>query len=160
MRFVVGAIVAMMLAGACRSTEAPTEPARPLKLKTVSLSMSAEANDNWPVPVELVRFEDAALADILLSKDAKNWFDGDGENFRRAHPEVRSDSWEVVPGTLVGPFEVRMRGKLAGVLFCGTRQAAAPLRVERKGDVVINIDDTGCTLTGGSPTKERSWLPW
>lgn len=160
MRFVVVALVAVMLVAACKNAESPTEPARPLKLKTISLSMSAEANDNWPVPVELVRFEDATLADILLRKDAQNWFDGEGEDFRRAHPEVRSDSWEVVPGTLVGPFEMRMRGKLAGVLFCGTRQPAAPLRVERKGNVVINIDDTGCTLTGGAPSKERSWLPW
>ncbi len=132
-----------------RDKESITKPARPVKIKTIALTMAANTNDNWPVPVELVRVEDASLVETLLNIKANAWFEEAGRSFRQAHPEAHFDSWEIVPGTFAGPFNVKARGKLAAVLFCGTRLPSPPLRFERSGKVLINVSDAGCTLSGG-----------
>ncbi len=149
------------LVGGCRSQgESITKPERPLKLRTITLALDAQANDNWPVRVELVRVRDADLVDALLDIQTDAWFDQDGRNFRQRHPDAHFDSWEVVPGTTIGPFKARRRGRLAGVLFCDTRVPSAPLRVARNGKVLVTIGDEGCEVGGGKPRKKkRRWLP-
>lgn len=135
------------------------KPAKLLKVKTISLNMLPGTNENWPVAVELVRVRDMALVDTLLRISTEEWFGEMGESFRQAHPEALYDAWEVVPGTQVGPFRVRERGKFAGVLFCRTRQETPPLRFLKNGEVTINIDNSGCTPSGGKPGRGRL-LPW
>ncbi len=130
-----------------------TKPSQPLKVKNVSLNMLPAANQNWPVAVELVRVRDVELVDALLRIKTEDWFGEAGNNFRQAHPDALYDAWEVVPGTNVGPFKVRKRGRFAGVLFCRTRAGSPPLRFNRNGNVVINIDNTGCTPSGGKRAR-------
>ncbi len=147
-----------LAAGGCASRkEKLTKPKRLLKLERITLSMADGANDDWPAAVELVRVEDAALVERLLGIDPTGWFDGAGNAFRQAHPEVHYDAWEVVPGTVVGPLDVKVDAKVAGVLFCDTSTPPAPLRFERNGSVTVRVEDAGCILDGGEPLDKPSF---
>lgn len=146
--------------GGGRNPDAPQKPKNPVRLKTVSLAMSKEANSGWPAKVELVRVRDEGLANVLLRIKAADWFGTEGDAFRQANPFAQYDAWEVVPGTNIGPFKTRRRGRFAGVLFCGIQSERPPYRMHRDGNVMIYIDDEGCTVTGTSDAKGRRFLPW
>lgn len=151
------ALAALLLLG-CGGRGDDSAVERPLKLKQLTVDMAEQTNDNWPARLDLVRFEDASLADELLRVETDVWFASGKQTFERAHPEALFDSWEVVPGTVVGPFDVKVDGRVVGVLFCGTRTPPPPLRVERDGKVVVHVDEDGCSLGGGKPSKARG--PW
>ena len=142
----------------CATDSVRTEPERPLRIESATLSLAPEANGRRPVRVSLVRVEDERLAEDLLAAAGTEWFEGGGrEAFLAAHPTALHDWWEVVPGTTIGPFDLRARRALAGVLLCdiGSR---APVRVERDGEIRIGIDDDGCRIEGGEPSREPGVL--
>lgn len=154
-----GLAVAMLLLvalTACAGRSPSEPPERPLRLKRIELSMADNANQDWPARVELVRMKDARLADELLRFETDDWFGEGGRAFKNGHPEVFFDDWEVVPGTTIGPFDVRLRDDVVGVLFCDTRADPPPLRFERNGDVMVRVEEGGCTLDGGRPSREKS----
>ena len=153
--------VSIAIAGCAGGRETVTEPAQPLELDRISLAAAPGTNDNWPVRVDLVRVRDATLVSRLLHTQTRAWFAESSHTFRQAHPEGFFHSWEVVPGTVVGPVDVDVEGPVAGVLFCETPSSPLPIRFERDGDVVVRIDDEGCALVGGSPSKKSSlWSGW
>ena len=162
MKKMIPALTALLMAAplmiGCAGRDDSTEALRPLKLKQLTVNMAAETNDNWPARLDLVRFKDASLADELLRVETDVWFESGREAFVRAHPEAFFDTWEIVPGTVAGPFDVKVGEKVVGVLFCGMRPPPPPLRVERDGKVVVYVDAQGCSLGGGSPSKARG--PW
>ena len=118
----------------------------PLKLKRVSLAMAAGANGNRPARVELVRVSDERLAAELVATDTAAWFDAVGEAFRRANPNAVFDAWELVPGHVAGPVNVKADGKFAGVLFCDAEPRSAPFRLAPGRKLTVAIDVTGCRL--------------
>ena len=131
-----------------------------LTVETVTLRMASGVNDNWPVPVELVRVADQEALDQLLAMNAADWFGASGEAFRVANTDALYDAWEIVPGTTAGPFDVRVAGRFKGVLFCDVKgeepQLAAPF--ERDGDVLVSVKDTGCLLAGGCASRRAGLL--
>ena len=142
----------------CAAESVRTEPARPLRIESATLTLAPEANGRRPVRVSLVRVADERLAENLLAAAGSDWFEGGGrEAFLAAHPTAVHDWWEIVPGTTIGPFDLRSRGVLAGVLVCdvGSR---APVRVERDGELQIGIDDDGCRIEGGEPSREPGFF--
>lgn len=141
-------ILALLVAGGCAGRD-PFAIDDPLKLKRVSLAMAAGANGNRPARVELVRVGDMRLLDELIATDATAWFDGVGERFHRANPRAVFNAWELVPGHVSGPVNVKAKGRFAGVLFCDAPSGSAPFRLERDGDLTVVIDDNGCRLDGG-----------
>ena len=142
----------------CASDSVRTEPERPLRIESATLSLAPAANDRRPVRVSLVRVDDERLAEDLLAVNGTEWFeDGGRDGFLAAHPTAVHDWWEVVPGTTIGPFDLRARGARAGVLFCDVGPRA-PVRVERDGEVRIGIDDHGCRIEGGEPSREPGLL--
>ena len=154
-------LVPIVIAGCTGGRETITEPARALELDRISLAAAPGTNDNWPVRVELVRVRDVALVRQLLHIQTEAWFAESSHAFRQSHPEGFIYSWEVVPGTVVGPVDVAVEGPVAGVLFCETPSSPLPIRFERDGDVVVRIDDEGCALIGGQPSKKSSlWSAW
>ena len=142
----------------CATDPVRNEPERPLRIESATLSLASAANNRRPVRVSLVRVDDERLAGDLLAVTGTGWFeDGGRDGFLAAHPTAVHDWWEVVPGTTIGPFDLRARGARAGVLFCdvGSR---APVRVERDGELRIGIDDDGCRIEGGEPSREPGLL--
>ena len=146
-----------LLAGCVADDAGLSVPQRPLRLDSFTLAMAGAANGNWPVAVDLVRVQDEALVQSLLAIEATAWFGSAGDRFRKAHPGARIDSWQIVPGTVVGPIDLSIEEDVGGVLFCGYRTlTSVPLRVERDGHVTVRIDDSGCTLHGGEPSREST----
>ncbi len=131
------------------------EPSRPLRLRTLELSVGAGVNSNRPVEITLVRVLDAKHLDKLLAIETPAWYDGEREVFEGAAPDSIIQSWEVVPGTRVGPEDMEVDDKVAGVLYCNLiENPQPPTRVERNGQVVVSITDEGCEIGGGTPTRE------
>ena len=131
----------------------------PIKLKRMSFVMAPGANGNWPARVELVRVADERLVADLIATDTSAWFGETGGAFRRAHPTAYYDAWELVPGHVKGPVNVRRKGKLAGILFCDAQSGSTPFRVQRGRHLTVAIDDTGCRLEG-VPRKKSNLRPW
>ena len=159
------ALVAMWFLSGCAGTaeqEAQLEPKRPLKIETLKLVAARGVNDNSPVPVDLVRVPNVTLLPELLSTETRTWFAEGRDRFRNAYPDAYIDSWELVPGTVVGPVDVELDVDVAGVLFCGLMNgvdAGAPFRIEQDGELTITVGDTECSVSGGEPSREKSgWL--
>ena len=139
----------------------PEPPERPLRLRQIELEMIEDPSRSMPVRVELVRVADARLMPEILGIDTRDWFGEGGQSFRSAHPEAIYDSWEIVPGTAIGPFAMQVDGDVAGVLFCDTLAAPPPLRFELDGAVRVTIDDDGCELSGGESSRSGiNWFFW
>lgn len=147
----------MLLVGCAGKSEEITKPKDPLKLRSITLQMAEKANANWPARVALVRIKDAALLPRLTAMKSDGWFGEAGTSFRAAHPDIYVDSWEVVPGTVVGPFKIRLRERVAGLLFCETSASPPPLRLDMDGHVVVSVDDDRCRVSEPEKPK-RSWF--
>lgn len=159
LRFIYLVCGLLLLLAGCRggsSKESITKPKPPLKLSKIALTMEWDANDNWPVSVELVRVKDADLVEELLSIESKDWFGKKGNDFRLSHPSARFNSWELVPGTLIGPEKVKAKGRLAGVLFCGLRKGAAPFRFKQNGKALVIVNQDGCSVRKDSKRGRSS----
>lgn len=157
----IGLLAALALAG-CRlfgGGDGRQKPRDPVRVRSVTMVMSATANEGWPAPLELVRVRDEALVAALLRIDAEDWFGAGGEDFRHANPAAFYDAWEIVPGTDSGPYATRPRGRFGGVLFCGTRLPTPPQRLLASGHLTIHIDDEGCDVAE-RPRGKRWWWPW
>ena len=159
-RWAVVALAGGLGLGGCGGApEGGVVPDPPLRLERVELHMLEGINEGWPARIALVRVPDAALVEGLLRMTPEDWFGAPGVAFLQAHPQAMHEHWEVVPGTRVGPIDVRRTGDLAGVLFCGLRESVAPSRVQRDGDVVVSVDASGCTVLGGVASSSRWRLP-
>lgn len=148
------ALLAAIVLSGCSSGGDVKPPVPPVRVTKVSLTMLPDINQGWPVEVELVRVRDEALVGVLLQIDGKKWFDETGPGFRLAHPDAVFDHWEIVPGTAIGPFDIRRRGRFGGVLFCGLREPVPPVRVAHEAEVQIVVDESGCTVNGASTVDE------
>ena len=153
LRLAALAAVAAVLTGCAGKSESPTKP-RKSRVDAVTLVMAPHVNDNWPVAVQLVRVDDANLISDLLAIESSAWFEGESEKFRNANPNVLLETWEVVPGTVVGPVSIWSRRRLGAVLFCDLR-GRMPQRVERSGAIVVRIEDDGCQVV--APPPRRRW---
>lgn len=135
--------------------DAASEPTRPLLLETLEIAAGEGVNSNRPVEVTLVRVKDAKLVDKLLEIETPDWYDGEREVFEGTAPDAIVDSWEIVPGTRVGPEDLEVDDKVAGVLYCYLLDdPQPPERFERNGAVMLAISDEGCEISGGSETRE------
>ena len=157
----LGGCAALRLVGLGGDDDGPQKPQDPVRVNSVSLAMSEQANEGWPARVELVRVRDETLAGVLLRIETPDWFGAGGDGFRRANPAALYHGWEVVPGTTIGPFKTRKRGRFAGILFCGTRPPSPPpLRLDRSGHLMIYVDKEGCNVTEREDDGKKWWKPW
>ena len=157
---IVAVLLAMSVAGCASKSEKITKPKDALKLRNITLHMEPGTNGNWPVRVDLVRTKDAELLPRLTAMKADGWFGEAGTSFRDAHPDVYVDSWEIVPGTVIGPFNIRLRERVAGLLFCDTPSTPPPLRLVRSGSVLVTVDDDRCRLGKPQAKPKRRRFGW
>ena len=151
----VAVLLAVLVAGCAGQGEKITKPKDPLKLRSITLHMEEGVNGDWPVRVDLVRTKDADLLPRLTAMKTDGWFGEAGASFRDAHPEVYVESWEIVPGTVIGPFDVKLRERVAGLLFCDTQSTPPPLRLTNEGSVLVTVDDERCRLSKPQKKKRR-----
>ncbi len=147
--------VALTGCGGRGNKESITRPKPPLKLSSIVLTMEWDANRNWPVPVELVRVRDADLVDELLAIESKEWFSTKGNDFRNSNPSAYTHRWEIVPGTVIGPEKVKIKPRVAGVLFCGLNDETPPFRFRQNGKAIVVIDQAGCSVEKYSRARAK-----
>ena len=117
------------------------------KTVDVSFAMGSATNGNRPLRVELVRVDDRSLVSDLTRMSGTAWFRAGGRAFRREHPDVSVDDFELVPGRHHGPFRLAVNGKVNGVLFCGpSRNPPLELRWHRR--IEVEVDGQGCRMSG------------
>ena len=117
------------------------------KAVDVSFAMDAATNGNRPLRVELVRVDDESLVADLIRMPGAAWFTAGGRAFRREHPDVSVDDWELVPGRRHGPFRLAVNGKVNGVLFCGPSRNP-PLELHWRRRIEVEVDGRGCRMPG------------
>ena len=144
----LAALPVAVLVAACAGGGEPEAPAssRPVQIDSVTFEMAAEANGRRPARVALVQFANPSLAEQLVAIAPAEWFAAKGEAFRAAHPDAYYDDWELVPGLVAGPFDLRVDEYVSAVLFCDTDAAAAPLRIAEDGDLAVHIERAGCEV--------------
>ena len=121
-------------------------PARPVQIDSVTFEMAAEANDGQPARVGLVQIANANLVKQLIEIPAAEWFGEAGRKFRATHPDAYYDDWELVPGLVTGPFDLRVDEYVSAVMFCDTDAATPPLRIAEDGDLAVHIEPEGCEV--------------
>lgn len=113
---------------------------------TVQIQVGDHANQDSPVPVELLVVYDDKLLEYLLGLDAQKWF-SEREQVRRDHPDDKSyvsTYWELVPGQTPLKkkisFDAGARGAVvfADYLSEGKHRA----RLDPHKDVVIRLQDS------------------
>lgn len=118
-----------------------------LKLKRVSLTMDKDANDNWPVTVEIVRINDTMLVKEMLAISSDEWFKEKGKKFKSANPKAYFDRWEIVPGTSVEDSRPqRVKGRVGGVLFCDLQEPVPAQRISISGHILVRVGSEGCEI--------------
>jgi len=87
-----------------------------LDWESVSLSVAAGANNDYPLAIDLVLVNDEVLAQKLMGMTARDWFNA-RNGMRKAYPDAISiDSFELAPGESI---------KLSDKRWSGRRVAAA-----------------------------------
>ena len=148
----LAALIPLVALGGCLGLwgdeEEVPSPARPVQIDSVTFEMAAEANGRRPARVALVQVENANLVEQLFSIPAAEWFGEQGRSFRAAHPNAYYDDWELVPGLVTGPFNLKVDEDVTAVLFCHTDAATPPLRIEEAGDgdIAVHIEPSGCEV--------------
>ncbi len=119
----------------------------------ITISASPRANDNSPIPLDIVVVFDTELLNALLQMPATTWFE-QRDQLRRDHPAgVASESWELVPGSAlrVDPLPFSVSGGVALLVFAdylspGNHRA----RLDPYTSVTIRLLDDGFVIEGES----------
>ena len=110
-------VSALLTASGCSSIKNFVTPAGvKLDWESVSLSVAAGANNDYPLAIDLVLVTDEALAQKLMGMTARDWFNA-RNGMRKAYLDAISiDSFELAPGESI---------KLSDKRWSGRRVAAA-----------------------------------
>lgn len=86
-----------------------------LAWESVSLSVAAGANNDYPLAIDMVLVSDEALAQKLIGMTARDWFNA-RNGLRKAYPDVISiDSFELAPGESLNVPGKRWSGRRVAV---------------------------------------------
>lgn len=110
-------MLVILTLAACSSVKDYVMPAGvKLDWESVTLSVAAGANRDYPVAIDVVLVNDEALAQRLLGMSARDWFSA-RNGLRKTYPDVLSvDSLELAPGESL---------TLSGKRWSGRRVTAA-----------------------------------
>jgi type VI secretion system protein len=106
------------------------------------------ANQNYPIPMDLVTVSDKKVIAEIGKLTAKDWFERRMQVLRDFHGKVAVASWEWVPGQHAGPISVEISPKtrvayvFANYLNAGGHRAL----VDVKTPVVVNLGPEDFTI--------------
>jgi type VI secretion system protein len=112
-------------------------------VRTVEIRVVEAANDDSPVPVDMVLVSDQALIDQILALSAADWFRKRAQ-FQRDHPATLTVySWELVPGQVVPRHDISRPDSLwAAVVFANyDGEGAHRLRVDTQTDLTLRLGE-------------------
>lgn len=100
-----------------------------------------DANENFPIPMDLVTIADKKVIGEVGKLTAKDWFDRRMQIIRDFQGKVEVASWEWVPGQHAGPISVAIGPKTrVAYVFANYRNGGGHRAlVNVKTPVVINL---------------------
>lgn len=129
---------------------------RPLRLR---VHVGPQANQDRPLAVDLVAAGDKRLSELLSKTSATEWFER-RDQFRRDYPQpglLEVQSWEWVPGQVVGEQKIRLGGHARGVYlfarYASGGEHRARLDVQRETTVTFGEQ----AMTVKSSPKGMAW---
>lgn len=75
-------------------------------VRSISFNVSAEANGNAPIPVDLVLTSAKDITTTVMGLTAAEWFSRKAQLMRDAPDTLRVESFELVPGSIIEPRRV------------------------------------------------------
>lgn len=114
------------------------------------VNVSPQANNDYPVAVDLVLVKDKELLKDLMNLSAKEWFENRIQ-YQSDYPkiELSTHQWEYVPEQQAVSYRVPLMGNLAGgIIFAnystpGTHSAV----IDPRKSVVVNLNVGAETIT-------------
>ncbi len=76
-------------------------------VRSISFDVSAEANGNAPIPVDLVLTSSKDVNTTVMGLTAAEWFKRKAQLMRDAPDTLRVESFELVPGSIIEPRRVK-----------------------------------------------------
>lgn len=112
-------------------------------VKTVELRVVDRANNNAPVPVDLVLVSNEALVDQILALTAADWFRTRDQILRDNPRTITVYGWELVPGQTVPRKDLSRPDNLwAAVVFANyDTEGAHRLRVDTHTDLTLRLGE-------------------
>jgi len=148
--FVLAALLSGLVScgGAKVSNKVPGAQGRASRKFTMQVNVADGANQNYPIPMDLVTVTDKKVIAEIGKLTAKDWFDRRMQVLRDFHGKIDVASWEWVPGQHAGPISVEINPKtrvayvFANYLNPGGHRAL----VDVKTPVVVNLGPEDFTL--------------
>ncbi len=138
---VTGLLLLVLLTGCGRS----------IATRALGFTVTPDANDHTPVPVELVVAYDPELVPALLELTARQWFESRQQLLRDYPRGLRAHLWELVPGQNL-PSEalpLERRGAAAAFVYADFRAPGAHrIRVDPYDRVVLRLTRDSVQLEG------------
>jgi type VI secretion system protein len=115
---------------------------------SVQIAAARNANQNHPIPVDLVIVSDKKLGVEIGKFSAKDWFDRRLQVQRDFPDAARIMSWEWVPGQRAGPIDVQVSPKAIGAYIFANYLSGGDQRakLELKSPVIINLNETSFSV--------------
>lgn len=117
--FVILFVIIAAAAAGCgaKNTRLPIVSSGKLAKFTIEVSVSDNANQNSPIPVDFVMVSDKKLLPEVAKLSAKDWFERRVQILRDFPAKVQVASWEWVPGQHVGPISVAVASSTRGAFL-------------------------------------------
>jgi len=101
-----------------KKAKIPTSlPARKNTKFSILVNVADDANQNSPIPADLVIVQDKKVSAEVAKLSAKDWFDRRAQITRDFTKKLQVVSWEWVPGQHVGPIDVDVAAKTVGAFL-------------------------------------------
>jgi hypothetical protein len=130
------------------SSKVPGAQGRASQKFTIQVNVADGANQNYPIPMDLVTVTDKKVIAEIGKLTAKDWFDRRMQILRDFQGKVSVASWEWVPGQHAGPISVEIVKKtrvayiFANYINAGGHRALVDVRVP----VVVNLGPEDFTI--------------
>jgi type VI secretion system protein len=123
-----------------------------IKLSSVSFSVARLANDDSPIPIDLVAVDDEELLKKLLTLPASQWFE-QREQLQRDFPQALYVwSKELVPGQRLDVADAPIKGQ-RGVVVLVYAGYSSPgmhrLRLDQQKNVILYLDSQDVRWVSG-----------
>ncbi|ODT84891.1 MAG: hypothetical protein ABS69_01740 [Nitrosomonadales bacterium SCN 54-20] len=115
-----------------------------VKLKSVQLEVTENANDNSPIAVDFVAVHDPELLKTLQSLTAGQWFSNKSQ-ILLDYPKLKIWTLELVPGSLLETEDIPLSGKkaLGLLMFAGySGEGAHRLRLDQTRKLKLKFGDS------------------
>lgn len=123
-----------------------------IKLSSVSFSVASQANDDTPIPVDLVVVDDEELLKKLLALPAAQWFEQRAQLQRDFPLALYVWSKELVPGQRLDVSDAPVKGQRGSVVLVYAGYSSPGmhrLRLDQQKNVILYLDSQDVRWVSG-----------